>query len=202
MTITLSIDRLISRLEAFKTSAAIEQSGSSLNAFENFMSKASQSIDELASSQDNLASAYNLVDASQTDNGVSLTSLQRSLRDSYSVIKAPDGRFSVTYPKGGVVGTYETEALAERMATVLEAGKASMIHSANVSIERDPNVEQQLRDMGFSESQIEAAYENQYENRENARTILTRMLETEAGKSQAGLSLENIASFYRDRLSG
>jgi len=202
MTIIASIDHLISRLEAFKTVAVAEDVGSNSTAFDTFLSEASQNIDELAANETTQDDPYDLVDGFQSDIGANLASLQRSIRDSYSVTKAPDGRFTVTYPNGGVVGTYDTEAKAERMATVLEAGKASMIHSANVSIERDPIAEEELRGLGFSALQIEAAYEKQYENRQNARTILTRMLETEAGKSQSGLSLENIASFYRARISG
>jgi|AntAceMinimDraft_12_1070368.scaffolds.fasta_scaffold11547_6 hypothetical protein len=112
-----------------------------------------------------------------------LVSLQRSLMNSYSVQENENGNFNVLYPTGGIIGSYTTEALAQRMARTFEAGKASMIYSANFKINRTEEVEGELREQGLSSVQIDAAFLKQKQNQEKAQSTLEAMVAMELSKT-------------------
>ena len=126
-----------------------------------------------------------------------LTAIQRSLRNTYSVEQTEGGTFNVLYPSGGVVGTYSTEELANRMARAFEAGKASMIYSANFQVTRTPESEQALRQEGFTEADIDAAFLKQEENKAKSQNILQKMLLTELNTLQTSGKRDQALSFYR-----
>lgn len=111
-----------------------------------------------------------------------LVSLQRSLRNTYSVQENANGNFDVLYPTGGIIGSYTTDALAQRMARTFEAGKASMIYSANFKINRTEEVEGELREQGLSNVQIDAAFLKQKQNKEKAQSTLEAMISMELSK--------------------
>ena len=75
-----------------------------------------------------------------------------------------------------------------------------MIHAANFQIDRSVEAEETLRSEGFSEQQIDAAYDKLYENKAQAQERLTSMLKTEATRNGNGLALQDVVNFYRPLL--
>lgn len=126
-----------------------------------------------------------------------LTTIQRSLRNTYSVEQSEGGMFNVLYPSGGVIGTYDSEVFANRMARAFEAGKASMIYSANFQVARTTESEETLRKEGFTEADIDAAFLTQEANKAKSQNILRNMLITEFNTLETGSKREQAVSFYR-----
>ncbi len=200
MSVISSVDRLISGLEAFKATVGSGIPADKTGEFEVLFSEASSKLDQFAKSDDTMNVANTLTDSGEASGETDLMSIQKALRDTYTVVTNDDGTFSVQYPTGGFIGTYKSSEMAERMATTLEAGKAAMIHAANFQIDRSVEAEETLRSEGFSEQQIDAAYDKLYENKAQAQERLTSMLKTEATRNGNGLALQDVVNFYRPLL--
>lgn len=151
----------------------------------------------------NAESATQTLDAAQfsqiqiSPSANDLTTIQRSLRNTYSVEQSEGGMFNVLYPSGGVIGTYDSEVFANRMARAFEAGKASMIYSANFQVARTTESEETLRKEGFTEADIDAAFLTQEANKAKSQNILRNMLITEFNTLETGSKREQAVSFYR-----
>jgi hypothetical protein len=194
MTIVARIDGLIANLQGLRQAVEAERGAG----FEAVLNAALDEADAVVGALPSATAMQrsNLSAPLEAD-PQNLMSLQKALRGTYTVSPSEDGRFEVRYPTGGVAGVYDTEALATRMSKVLAAGKASMIASANRMIVRDPSEDAALRSIGFTEAQIDSAYQRQIDNRDDARLRLQGMLHAEVAAGQivnAGIS---VSDYYR-----
>jgi hypothetical protein len=126
-----------------------------------------------------------------------LPALQSSIRNTYKVAPTSDGQFAVLFPNGGKIGTYASEEWAQRMARALEAGKASMIHAAHFKVERTDAVINVLRNEGFSDAQIDAAFIDQSVHQFKAADTLRSMIEHEILTAPSLDQRETALSHYR-----